>query len=243
MLDNGQHLLLGRVHRNGSSARAAASRARFCRRAPPVRAALSRTAFACRPHGCRHRGIWRLRCLLRAVWRLADRSALIAFAAHAEEDLAGTLATIAASPSGCTNADRHRSLIRAVWRPLALAALNTPLDRASAQIFANVLRDSLGAHGRASEMWLPRADLSALLPDAVERYSWRTAAKCDAMRVLTASPASSATSRLRSALRNEPERAIEVDAVVYAAPPTHLEHIFGRSDALSATYEARPLRA
>ena len=36
-------------------------------------------------------------------------------------------------------------VVRRVWRPLALAALNTPLDRASAQIFANVLRDSLGA--------------------------------------------------------------------------------------------------
>ncbi len=62
-------------------------------------------------------------------------------------------------------------VVRRVWRPLALAALNTPLDRASAQIFANVLRDSLGAAtSAASEMWLPRADLSALLPEAVERY-------------------------------------------------------------------------
>ena len=61
-------------------------------------------------------------------------------------------------------------VVRRVWRPLALAALNTPLDRASAQIFANVLRDSLGATGSASEMWVPRADLSALFPDAVERY-------------------------------------------------------------------------
>jgi hypothetical protein len=33
--------------------------------------------------------------------------------------------------------------VRLMWRPLCLAALNTPPERASARVFLNVLRDSL----------------------------------------------------------------------------------------------------
>jgi len=57
-------------------------------------------------------------------------------------------------------------LTRLMWRPLCIAALNTPPDRASAKVFLAVLRDSLGASRAASDMLLPRADLSALFPDA-----------------------------------------------------------------------------
>lgn len=61
-------------------------------------------------------------------------------------------------------------LIQLMWRPLCLAALNTPPDRASAQVFLNVLRDSLGARRHASDMLLPRADLTALFPAAALAY-------------------------------------------------------------------------
>ena len=57
-------------------------------------------------------------------------------------------------------------LIRLMWRPLCIAALNTPPERASAKVFLAVLRDSLGAGRAASDMLLPRTDLSALFPDA-----------------------------------------------------------------------------
>ncbi|KQV82533.1 phytoene dehydrogenase [Massilia sp. Root351] len=62
--------------------------------------------------------------------------------------------------------DQTPRLIQLMWRPLCLAALNTPTDRASAQVFLNVLRDSLGARRKASDMLIPRADLTALFPDA-----------------------------------------------------------------------------
>lgn len=60
--------------------------------------------------------------------------------------------------------DQTERLIRLMWRPLCIAALNTPPERASAQIFLNVLRDSLGSHRAASDMLIPRIDLSALFP-------------------------------------------------------------------------------
>jgi predicted NAD/FAD-binding protein len=43
-----------------------------------------------------------------------------------------------------------------LWEPLCLAALNTPAERASAQLFANVLRDSLGSPRRADTDLLDR---------------------------------------------------------------------------------------
>jgi squalene-associated FAD-dependent desaturase len=60
-------------------------------------------------------------------------------------------------------------ITRLLWRPLCLAALNTAPERASARVFLNVLRDSLGARRAASDMLLPRRDLSALFPDAAAR--------------------------------------------------------------------------
>lgn len=56
-------------------------------------------------------------------------------------------------------------LIRHFWEPLCLAALNTPIDRACAQLFANVLRDSLGAGPEACQVLIPRVDLSTLWPE------------------------------------------------------------------------------
>ncbi|MCW5621497.1 MAG: hydroxysqualene dehydroxylase HpnE [Burkholderiales bacterium] len=53
---------------------------------------------------------------------------------------------------------------RFLWEPLCLAALNTRPQDASAQVFLNVLRDSLNGTRCDSELLLPRCDLSALFP-------------------------------------------------------------------------------
>lgn len=55
------------------------------------------------------------------------------------------------------------------WQPLCVAALNTPVDDACAQLFAHVLRDSLGGTRAACDMLLSKTDLSALWPDQVEQ--------------------------------------------------------------------------
>ncbi|CAN5343380.1 hydroxysqualene dehydroxylase HpnE [soil metagenome] len=61
-------------------------------------------------------------------------------------------------------------LTKLMWRPLCIAALNTPPERASAQVFLNVLRDSLGAKRAASDMLIPRVDLTALFPKQAAAY-------------------------------------------------------------------------
>jgi hydroxysqualene dehydroxylase len=58
--------------------------------------------------------------------------------------------------------------------PLCVSALNTPIQRASAQVFLRVLRDGLFGPGagrwRASNLLLPRCDLGTLFPDAASRW-------------------------------------------------------------------------
>ncbi|QLG86821.1 FAD-dependent oxidoreductase [Chitinibacter bivalviorum] len=61
-------------------------------------------------------------------------------------------------------------LISRFWTPLTLAALNTPLELASAQVLLNVLRDSLGGSRAASDLLLPKVDFSALFTEPAASY-------------------------------------------------------------------------
>jgi squalene-associated FAD-dependent desaturase len=62
------------------------------------------------------------------------------------------------------------TLAESLWEPLCVSALNTPPDHASAQVFANVLRDTLGGPRAASDLLIPKADLGALFPDPAARF-------------------------------------------------------------------------
>jgi len=69
--------------------------------------------------------------------------------------------------------DRHRqpdAVRAAFWEPLCTAALNTPVARASAQVFLNVLRDTIEGDRRASDLLLPRVDLTTLFPEPAARH-------------------------------------------------------------------------
>jgi squalene-associated FAD-dependent desaturase len=68
-------------------------------------------------------------------------------------------------------AGQTAQLRRHLWEPLCLAALNTPAERASAQLFANVLRDSLGSARREdTDLLLPRCDFGRLLAEPAARW-------------------------------------------------------------------------
>lgn len=53
-------------------------------------------------------------------------------------------------------------VIRQFWEPLCLAALNTPIEEASADMLARVLGDSLDAGKQSSDALIPTTDLSDL---------------------------------------------------------------------------------
>ena len=65
---------------------------------------------------------------------------------------------------------QDEALIRLLWEPLCVAALNTPVQKSSAQVLLNVLRDSLNGSYADSEMLLPRLDFTALFPQRAEEY-------------------------------------------------------------------------
>ena len=65
---------------------------------------------------------------------------------------------------------QHGRLRTHLWEPLCVSALNTPVESASAQVFANVLRDGLVGERGSSDLMLARTNLGALLPEPAVQY-------------------------------------------------------------------------
>lgn len=223
-LDNGQHLLIGAY-----SATAALM--------SQVGVELD-TAFARRPFEIVYPDGMRMRAArLPAPWHLAlalltarglgwrDRLALAGFLPRAR-GLDWTVLPDRPASEWLQQLGQTPRLVERIWRPLTLAALNTPLAEASAQVLATVLRDSLGADAMAAEMWLPRANLSAAMPNAVERYLLE---RGGAVRRNSRVDLARGSERGWSlAIRSGGDHAsLDVDAVVYAAPAAQLQRVFG----------------
>ena len=172
-LDNGQHILIGAYHR---------TLALLVRLGVDLDAALERTPLALvGPHhlslkASAHRAPWHLVTMLLTARGLGvdERWAIGAFMWRARR-LGWSLPEDETVAALLTRWQQPPQLIHKVWEPLCVAALNTPVSIASAQVFVNVLRDSLGGSARDSDLLLPRADLGSLLPDAVARFVDRAA--------------------------------------------------------------------
>jgi squalene-associated FAD-dependent desaturase len=64
-------------------------------------------------------------------------------------------------------------LVSKLWEPICVAALNTPLPLASAQVFCNVLRDSLMGPRPDSDFLFARADLGSVFVEPALDYLHR----------------------------------------------------------------------
>lgn len=70
---------------------------------------------------------------------------------------------------------QSRQLIKMLWEPLCLAALNTPVARASTSIFLNVIKDSFSgcaftSRKKNNDFLLPRLDLSKIIAYPLSQY-------------------------------------------------------------------------
>ena len=65
---------------------------------------------------------------------------------------------------------QNAELTQKLWEPLCIAALNTPICKASAQVLLNVLRDALTQSRADSDMLLPRVDFTTLFPQRAASY-------------------------------------------------------------------------
>jgi squalene-associated FAD-dependent desaturase len=97
--------------------------------------------------------------------------------------------TVAELTRGCSPAVQ-RDLIE----PLCVAALNTPADQASAQVFLRVLHDALLGPRGASDLLLPRAPLDDLLPGPAALWLRQAGAVLALQhRVIAVTPSDAAT--------------------------------------------------
>ncbi len=112
-------------------------------------------------------------------------------------------------------------LIRCLWAPLCIAALNTPLERASAQVFANVLRDALFTRRADSDLLLPRVDLSALFPEPGARWLREQGSRVDTGLRIDSVTASSG----QFMLTDQHGATHSFDAVICAVAPHQLDSI------------------
>ncbi len=80
------------------------------------------------------------------------------------------------APTHWSVADLHShgqltpTVVQTLIEPLCLSALNTPMAQASANVFLRVLHDALLGPRGSSDLLLPSADLSALLPQACHNW-------------------------------------------------------------------------
>ncbi len=211
-LDNGQHLLLGAYRDTLDLMRQVG--------VPHARVLVPTPFCVSYPDGWRLAATrapapWHIAVgLLRARRiRLGERWAL---AAWSQQQRRAHWRLASDMPAAALFAGQPVALVRRLWRPLCLAALNVELEQASARILLSVLRDSLGADEAASRLLLPCTHLSALFPEAAMQWLLANGADvrlhCPAMGVR----AQNAQRGCQVLLR---EGAIATDAVVLAVPP------------------------
>ena len=65
---------------------------------------------------------------------------------------------------------QSKKIIQMLWEPLCLAALNTPLKKASSRIFLNVLRDTFSGNKKNSDFLIPKLELSKIISQPIAHY-------------------------------------------------------------------------
>lgn len=65
---------------------------------------------------------------------------------------------------------QDEAMVRFLWQPLCVSALNTRPEEASARVFLNVLRDGFDAARGNSDLLLARCDLTTLFPEPAAEY-------------------------------------------------------------------------
>ena len=70
----------------------------------------------------------------------------------------------------CESTRQSSRLISQLWTPLCLAIMNTPIDQASASVFAVTLHDSLLSKRQSADLLIPQKPLGDVLPGPCEKF-------------------------------------------------------------------------
>lgn len=126
----------------------------------------------------------------------------------------------------------HRAA-QALWFPLCVAALNTPPERACAQVFANLLRDALAGSSGAADFLMPATDLAALFPEPALEY---IACRGGSVHLRTTARLAAVTDA--HALVDAASERRRYDAAVVAVGPHQLAAVLGDAPHFAATLRA-----
>jgi squalene synthase HpnD len=213
VLDNGQHILMGCYHQSLALLHTLGVKSRLY--APPR----IDVPFAS------EKGLSRMTATLPAPLHLlsallnygelnaADKMAAASLALrlrfgggpHADETVAGWMTRWGQTPN----------LVRALWEPLCIAALNEPVATASATLFATVIRRSFLGGAKDSSILLSRVGLSELFAPEVKRLL--EMCKCTLRTNAMVTGLDFAGGRLREIQLNDGS-ALQPQAVVSALP-------------------------
>ena len=150
--------------------------------------------------------------LLRAQGlRPSDKIALLRGMARLERQLAGDSTPFTAAAVLQPQPPR---LLAAWWQPLCAAALNTPLQEASAQVFARVLRAALRGRRGDSDFLLPRVDLGRILAEPAAGFL-----RARGARIITGRRVASVLPEARSVRLIGRNLDASFDAAILAAAP------------------------
>ena len=180
-LDNGQHILIGAYTETLRLMQTLGVDPGSCLLRMPLRLqfpngeglAFPRSAvFASWPGGPRWPSAWQAAwgIAMARGWSWGDKASLLRLALRWRA--AGFACAPSLSVAALCKGLSPRAL-HGLVEPLCVSALNTPADRARAQVFLRVLKDALFSQPGGADLLLPRLDLSALLPDAA--LAWLTA--------------------------------------------------------------------
>ena len=122
-------------------------------------------------------------------------------------------------------------LIKWLWEPLCLAALNTPITTASAQTYLNVLGDSLNQSKTDSDLLLPKVDLSTLLSEPIAEHIKKHGGKI----ALNTSVSNVEQTAHGFSLKITSKQVLEFSHVLLACSPHHLQAISPKLDIASDT--------
>ncbi len=117
-------------------------------------------------------------------------------------------------------------LIKWLWEPLCLAALNTPIETASAQIYLNVLKDSFNQSKTDSDLLLPKLDLSKLLSEPLANRIRSQGGNIELNKAIESIQQSEGNFHLTSAN----QESFEFNHVIVATSPHHVKALLERLD-------------
>ncbi|AKR43037.1 hydroxysqualene dehydroxylase HpnE [Methylophilus sp. TWE2] len=124
--------------------------------------------------------------------------------------------------------------IRTLWEPLCLAALNTPIQSASAQVFLNVLRDSFQHKRQDSDFLVVKTDLSSALIEPLLQHVQALGGKIRLRSPVTAIQQSATGYEVSTATDTD-----IYDEVIIAVGPHQLKTI--RSELSLSAFEYQPI--